>query len=81
MRQLPQRARQRPKYSAARAFYISILLISALALWRSTTYRDIDLLEKENHRVFRRGNVLHNEPAFGGASVTQKVDLEASLAG
>lgn len=81
MRQLSQRGRQRPKYSAARAFYISVLLISALALWRSVTYRDIDLLEKENHRVFHRGDVLHDEPAFGGASVTKMVDLEASLAG
>lgn len=73
--------RQRPKYSAARAFYISILLIFALAAWSIVTYRDIDLLEKESHRVIRRSHVLHNEHALEDASVTFKtVDLEASLA-
>lgn len=78
-RQPPQYPRQRPKYSAARAFYISILLISAIALWSIATYRDIGSLERESHRVFRRADVIRNELAFGDAS--KKVDLEASLAG
>lgn len=73
MRQLNQYARPRPKYSAARAFYISVLLISVLALWSTATYSNIDLLKKESHRVFRRADVLRNETAVG-----QKVDLEAS---
>lgn len=80
-RQLSRYARHRPKYSAARAFYISIVLVSALALWGIATYRDVDLLERESHRLIRRTDVRHDEPAFGGASHTlKKVDLEASLA-
>lgn len=80
-RQLLQNSRQRPKYSGARAFYISILLISFLALWGIATLKDIDLSERESHGVFRRADAPHKESRFGDPSDPLKnVDLEASLA-
>ena len=79
-----QTAGPRRKYSAARAFFVSILVISAIALWCFVVNREGRFSTKESHKLFRRGGLPDEETPLGGArgahGASKSTDLEVSCA-
>lgn len=61
-------AYRRPKYSAARAFYLTILVISAIAAFSLITSRKHpDILAEANRQLFRRTEFSVEEHVHGTA--------------
>lgn len=77
------RAPGRRKYSAARAFFASVVLMSIFAIWSVAVARRKDRNEYaslEIHRLLRRSYPLNSDPFVDGANDDlQATDLDASL--
>lgn len=74
MRQNSRSAGHQRKYDTARAFFTSILAISALAVWTL-----VPGSEKQSRRLLRRGDYPQRELHITGESeISKPLDLEVS---
>lgn len=78
MRLHEQHALRRHKYSAARAFYVTIIMVSLFAVW--------ELIDHEEHNIVRKGNwfirragLLDGAVLRGKNSALKSLDLEVSI--